>query len=154
MTRKLVSVDKSPASVANFLSFINKVNGCWEWAGAKTDNGYGAYMRYRAHRYSFILFNGDITDGLLVLHKCDNPPCVNPSHLFLGTQSDNIKDCVSKGRWIRTFKRPRSTSCKNGHCLLLKENTIGTKRIRCKICNSLWQKDYKRRKNEKNNKLA
>lgn len=84
-----------------------KVSGpddCWEWQANLIKGGYGRISRgpkgeYLAHRVSWILRNGDIPDGLLVLHSCDNPKCVNPKHLFLGTHQDNFDDMVSKGRW-------------------------------------------------------
>lgn len=81
---------------------------CWEWLGCRKDDGYGMIMFsgkvVGTHRASWIVHNGVIPSGLCVLHKCDNPPCVNPDHLFLGTQADNVRDCSSKGR-IRTGDR-------------------------------------------------
>lgn len=76
---------------------------CWEWQASKLPDGYGSFgVRSRvvdkAHRVSWVLKNGPIPDGMSVCHRCDNPPCVNPDHLFLGTQQDNMKDMVSKGR--------------------------------------------------------
>jgi len=79
-------------------------NTCWEWTGV-CYKGYGNFSvggsrgRMYAHRYSYELHFGNIPVGLLVLHKCDNRRCVRPSHLFVGTQSDNIKDSIKKGRW-------------------------------------------------------
>lgn len=83
-------------------SYINQKTGCWEWQKYKNKLGYG-YISYRgtqlkAHRTSWIVFKGPIPDGMCVLHKCDNPKCINPDHLFLGTQFENIKDMLSKNR--------------------------------------------------------
>src|SRR4051812_4793380 len=78
-------------------------NACWEWTKAlHNPQRYGKIdvdgkWRY-AHRVSWQLTHGKIPDGLWVLHRCDNPPCVNPSHLFLGTPRDNTRDCMAKGR--------------------------------------------------------
>jgi hypothetical protein len=85
-----------------FLNKVKKTNNCWLWeASLRNKDGYGQFrlngkMRL-AHRVSWQLFNGATT--LSVLHKCDNPPCVNPNHLFLGSQLDNIRDCINKGRF-------------------------------------------------------
>lgn len=74
---------------------------CWEWTASTKPFGYGQFnlktKTLNAHKISWELINGD-TNGLHVLHKCDNPRCVNPLHLFLGTDADNKKDMVSKGR--------------------------------------------------------
>lgn len=82
-----------------FLSKIKVVaSGCWEWQGRLNQAGYGELGRHtRAHRVSYALHKSD-PQGLCVLHKCDNPPCVNPEHLFLGTRKDNNQDRVKKGR--------------------------------------------------------
>lgn len=77
-------------------------DGCWLWKATKIPDGYGMfYLRGHmilSHRFAWELTNGPIPKGLEVLHKCDNPPCVRPEHLFLGSKSDNIRDCVKKGR--------------------------------------------------------
>lgn len=77
-------------------------SGCWLWSMAPGAGDYGiARFRgrnWRAHRVSWVLHNGEIPDGLKVLHRCDTPACINPAHLFLGTQQDNIADMVAKGR--------------------------------------------------------
>ena len=77
------------------------------WTGTRFASGYGRITqngkRARAHRVAFELFVGPIPSGMHVLHRCDNPPCVNPSHLFIGTHLDNMRDMEAKGRakWIQ-----------------------------------------------------
>ena len=79
----------------------NKVSGCWNWIGLLSGTGYGRFRKDRrhwsAHRFVSKILTGEDTD-LEVCHTCDNPKCCNPSHLFLGTHGDNMRDCVSKGR--------------------------------------------------------
>lgn len=91
-----------------FWSKVNKTDTCWLWTRQLSTKGYGRFLYYSrserssrgmyAHRVSWIMANGPIPDGANVLHKCDTPACVNPEHLFLGTQSDNMQDCKRKGR--------------------------------------------------------
>lgn len=95
-------------SIDRFWSKVNKdtESGCWEWAFAcKDKSGYGQTWwngsLKRAHRVSWELHNGPISRGLWVLHRCDNPSCVNPDHLFLGTHQDNMDDKNNKGRQVR-----------------------------------------------------
>lgn len=92
-------------SVADrFSALVVKRPGCWGWSGYLDPNGYGRVYAgaerntVLAHRVSWELTSGMIPEGVCVLHRCDNPPCTNPEHLFLGTQRDNIADMLRKGR--------------------------------------------------------
>jgi len=99
-----------------FLHKLEKQGNCWIWIASKRNKGYGAIawkdkdsgktIQERAHRLSYRLFVGLNPSNLFVLHKCDNPACCNPDHLFLGTKADNNRDMVEKGRHI-----PGGTHC-------------------------------------------
>lgn len=95
-----------PTLADHFWSFVLKTEGCWLWQGGKTPKGYGVFhprgprstKAFRAHRFAYEITYGLILPGLNCLHHCDTPPCVRPDHLFLGTDSDNSRDMVGKGR--------------------------------------------------------
>lgn len=113
--------------------WLNKVqvgpSGCWLWTASRDDDGYGKFqhpgsagqVHVRAHRWAYEHFVGPVPDGQVVMHTCDNPPCVNPDHLDTGTPLDNNDDKVAKGRHARTWgnalNRARQTHCHNGHPL-------------------------------------
>lgn len=86
-----------------FWAKVEKSDGCWLWLASKFQHGYGSATvdggrRENAHRVAWRLIRGSIPKGMFVLHRCDNPACVNPDHLWLGTQTDNMRDCAAKGR--------------------------------------------------------
>lgn len=91
------------ADVADrFWSRVERGNGCWIWTGGLSSNGYGSFGARRAsisaHRFSYELTKGPIPEGMLLMHSCDNPRCVNPDHLTPGTNADNMLDMVTKRR--------------------------------------------------------
>jgi len=115
-----------------FFEKIDKTDGCWNWKAAGRGNGYGAIKIdgkvIDAHRFSWVIHNGDIPNGLFVCHKCDNRKCVNPDHLFLGTQSENMIDCSKKGRLkypdLQKFKKgnyPKNTTISKDLAIKVKE---------------------------------
>lgn len=133
-------------------------DGCWIWYGPTYPNGYGYLHANRplrttigAHRVSWIIHFGPIPDELHVLHKCDNPPCVNPEHLFIGTPQDNVDDMIQKGRNY-TFK-PRygqdnhngaKTCCKRGHEFTPENTKIQSNGNRaCRTCINEWNRLYR-----------
>lgn len=83
------------------------MDGCIEWTQHRTRKGYGygwdrvTRTKRQAHRMAYERANGPIPPGMFVCHRCDNPPCINPEHLFLGTNAENIRDCIAKGRIAR-----------------------------------------------------
>jgi hypothetical protein len=96
-------VNKPVDDAERFWSYVDikSENECWEWK-ARKHKGYG-YFRFNskwqsAHRVAYVLTYGEIPEGFYILHHCDNHPCCNPSHLFKGTQADNMADMVAKGR--------------------------------------------------------
>jgi hypothetical protein len=138
-----MQIEYTAADVEKFWSQVDK-NGpvirpelgpCWVWTRAKaTRYGYGifgpAWKRvYRAHRFAWTMEHGPIPDGLFLCHACDNPPCVRPSHLFLGTQKDNMADCSQKGR-IDTSAKHYGTA---HHSARLTENDVREIRRRAGI---------------------
>jgi hypothetical protein len=103
-------------------------NGCWEWQAQRDHQGYGRFKWNKgqcAHRFSANVIGGMNIDGMLVCHKCDNPSCVNPAHLFVGTQKDNMKDMFSKNRKILpNGENHWATKLSDNDIKYIRENTI------------------------------
>lgn len=127
------------AAVWAFWTKVEPVaSGCWEWRGSQyANNGYGQirykYQAVLVHRFSWSMLRGEIPEGLCVLHRCDNRPCVNPEHLFLGTYLDNARDMSQKGRCQR--HRAAITHCPHGHEYTTentRRNTYGKRE--CRTC--------------------
>lgn len=120
-----------------FFRHVDKTRGeCWIWTAHKSRSGYGTFWmpesdgkpetNVRAHRLSWILTNGPIPDDLCVLHKCDNRACVNPGHLFLGTNQDNTDDMIAKGR--KGYPNPKRGE-ESSVSVLTTEQVIEIKRL-------------------------
>lgn len=147
MSRKFTPTEAQ----ARFWDRVEKSDSCWLWTGAKVPDGYGT-MSYegvvrKTHRLSWLFVYGQVPLGMSVLHRCDNPPCVRPDHLFLGTQSDNMRDCASKGR--RRVVRRFTEHCIRGHAwtpenVTWSSNKNGVHRI-CRACRKI-RKEQKRAK--------
>lgn len=89
-----------PITLARFWSKVDVgfPAECWPWRAQINENGYGVFQGGKAHRTAFQILKGPIPDGEVVCHRCDNPVCCNPDHLFAGTQLDNVRDMIAKGR--------------------------------------------------------
>lgn len=108
---------RAPASLSipdrlDWIGWTVTSSGCWEWSGPRNDAGYGTFRHQgrslRAHRANWERWNGPIPEGLHLMHSCDNPPCVNPSHLSPGTRSENSRDSHVKNRAITHGKKKLS----------------------------------------------
>lgn len=117
----------NPNHEIDFWAYVRPGTGCWEWIGSGRSQRYGAFKyqgrAIKAHRFSWILANGAIPDGMHVLHRCDHTKCVNPSHLFIGTHKDNMSDRDAKGRG----NQPRGA--RSGHAKLTNENVVEIRRL-------------------------
>lgn len=156
------SIRNTPESFWERVFIIDNLDSCWEWRGGRSIGGYGIFVigtrKVFAHRLSYELFYGNYSDKLKVLHKCDNPPCVRPDHLFLGTQGDNVKDMIEKGRqryvarkgedhgnakltWDKVSEiRRKYVSEESSTIKLSKEYNVSNSLIKQIIRNEIWKK--------------
>lgn len=116
---------------------VNPLNNCWEWKGYKGKKGYGIFTYSNgtlAHRFSYLHHKGEIPKDMQVCHHCDNTACVNPEHLWLGTNRDNQIDCIKKGRAYRNSPK----GSKNGLSKLLESDVRKIKQMKI---NKIPEKD-------------
>jgi hypothetical protein len=120
----------------NALDGSDNPSKCWNWTKYRNPQGYGnlgiAGKHWKAHRLAYTLFVGPIPDGMDVLHRCDNPPCCNPAHLFLGNDHTNMRDKMKKGRHVVR----RGEEC--GRSKLTESQVLMIRRLRDEG-QSLWQ---------------
>ncbi len=116
---------------------------CWLWVGGHNNMGYGMHKCCLAHRVAYERMHGPIPEGMMVCHSCDNPGCINPDHLWLGTNADNQRDASRKLRQPAQSK----THCLHGH-EFTDENTIrrGFRARQCRECGRISQRKYQSKK--------
>jgi hypothetical protein len=129
-----------------FWKYVVKTSGCWTWSGCVNEHGYGiiggenSRDNVLAHRLSWMIHFGPIPDGLFVCHRCDNPPCVRPDHLFVGTNTDNIRDASAKGR----MKHIPKQFCKRGHEFTSENTYVWRGHRQCRECGRINYRESRR----------
>jgi hypothetical protein len=131
---------------------------CWPWQGDRNKAGYGMVTsnaggqrrRFLTHRISLTLHLGRELGEYRALHSCDNPPCVNPTHLRPGTDADNIRDKVDRGRMCSEYpKRPRPTHCRRGHEFTSENSRVHSGVRNCRTCERQALNDRRARRRAK-----
>lgn len=130
----------APRFAVQFWDRVQKTHehGCWIWTGPRDAKGYGRWGKKGAHRHAWQEANGQLPEGQWILHHCDNPPCVNPAHLYPGTVVENVRDMVTRGRG---YVPPRKAECEQGHLIAganLREVTTSGGEVRryCRTCDN------------------
>lgn len=151
---------RTPSLAKRLWSKVTYGPGCWTWQRANDGRGYGVIGTGvgngvdKAHRVAYRLAKGPIPAGMGILHSCDNPACVRPDHLRPGTQRENARDMVERGRHYTPFKthryvRPKSPTCVHGHAFDEANTTIGADGSRnCRACRRAISARYRQRRAE------
>lgn len=138
-----------------FWAKVERTEECWFWTAARNRAGYGNFWAngsyVNAHVMAYKLAVGDVPIGMFVLHRCDNPACVRPDHLFIGEPVDNTRDMIQKGRYRNggALALAARTHCKNGHAFTPENTRWDGSTRRCRACARERRKDWARRNPER-----
>ena len=135
--------------VEDFINRLEKRGDCLEYVGPRDKDGYGNFGAggSNAHKFSYLTFVGDVPEGMCIRHTCDNPPCVLPAHLVVGTHQENMRDMVERGRHKtdgkkgKTYPHLQQDKCYKGHDY----DYSVTPKV-CRTCKNERQRKYKERK--------